>query len=36
MGFDAFGSEPDEFAAFVIKQLDAWGSMTKDAGIEPQ
>lgn len=36
MGFDAFGSKPDEFGQFIAAQLDVWGDMIKEAGIEPQ
>ncbi|MFA5702185.1 MAG: tripartite tricarboxylate transporter substrate binding protein [Advenella sp.] len=36
MGFDAFGSTSQDFGQFVASQLDVWGGMIKEAGIEPQ
>lgn len=36
LGFDAFGSAPDEFGQFIAAQLNVWGDMIKAAGIEPQ
>lgn len=36
MGFDAFGSTSQDFGQFVTGQLDVWGGMIKEAGIEPQ
>jgi tripartite-type tricarboxylate transporter receptor subunit TctC len=36
IGFEAFGSTPDEFAAFIKVQLDKWGKMVRDAGIQPE
>jgi tripartite-type tricarboxylate transporter receptor subunit TctC len=36
IGFEAFGSTPDGFAAFIKLQLDKWGRMVRDAGIQPE
>lgn len=36
LGFDAFSGTPESFAAFVSEQLDLWGTLIKDAGIQPQ
>ena len=36
MGFDAFGSKPDEFGKFVATQLTLWGAMIKEGAIELQ
>ncbi len=36
LGFDAFSGTQDEFAGFVSEQLDLWGKLIKDAGIEQQ
>ena len=33
LGFDLAGSTPDEMAAFVQNQLQAWGSAFRDAGM---
>jgi tripartite-type tricarboxylate transporter receptor subunit TctC len=35
-GFDAFSGPPETLAAFVQSELVTWGSLIKDAGIEPQ
>lgn len=35
-GFEAFSSSPAELATFVQVQLDKWGKMVKDAGIQPE
>jgi tripartite-type tricarboxylate transporter receptor subunit TctC len=34
-GFEAFSSSPQELDKFVKEQLDKWGRMIKDAGIQP-
>ena len=36
IGFEAFGSTPDEFGEFAKVQLGKWGKMIRDAGIEPE
>jgi tripartite-type tricarboxylate transporter receptor subunit TctC len=36
VGFEAFSSSPEELADFVKVQLDKWGKMIKDAGIQPE
>ncbi|WP_026639630.1 MULTISPECIES: Bug family tripartite tricarboxylate transporter substrate binding protein [Bordetella] len=36
LGFDAFSGTPESFATFVSEQLDLWGTLIKDAGIQPQ
>jgi tripartite-type tricarboxylate transporter receptor subunit TctC len=36
LGFDAFSGTPEDFAAFVNQQLQLWGTLIKDAGIEQQ
>src|SRR5499433_4566473 len=36
VGFEAFGSSPDEFKDFITVQLDRWSKMVKDAGIQAQ
>jgi tripartite-type tricarboxylate transporter receptor subunit TctC len=36
VGFEAFSSSPDEFEDFVKVQLVKWGTMVKDAGIQPE
>jgi tripartite-type tricarboxylate transporter receptor subunit TctC len=35
-GFEAFSSSSEELAEFVKVQLDKWGKMIKDAGIQPE
>ena len=35
-GFEAFSSSPQELDDFVKVQLDKWGRMIKDAGIQPE
>ena len=35
VGFEAFSSSPKELDDFVKVQLDKWGKMIKDAGIQP-
>jgi tripartite-type tricarboxylate transporter receptor subunit TctC len=36
VGFEAFASSPDEFESFMKVQLGKWGTMVKDAGIQPE
>jgi tripartite-type tricarboxylate transporter receptor subunit TctC len=36
VGFEAFASSPDEFEGFMKVQLGKWGTMVKDAGIQPE
>ena len=36
LGFDAFGSTPEELQAFVGNELVKWAGLIKDARIEPQ
>jgi tripartite-type tricarboxylate transporter receptor subunit TctC len=36
VGFEAFSSPPDEFGSFIKAQLGKWGTMVKDAGIQPE
>jgi tripartite-type tricarboxylate transporter receptor subunit TctC len=36
VGFEAFSSSPTEFGNFVRGQLGKWGTMVKDAGIQPE
>ena len=36
VGFEAFSSSPKEFEDFVKVQLGKWGTMVKDAGIQPE
>ncbi|OZI27158.1 ABC transporter substrate-binding protein [Bordetella genomosp. 7] len=36
LGFDAFSGTRESFATFVSEQLDLWGTLIKDAGIQPQ
>jgi tripartite-type tricarboxylate transporter receptor subunit TctC len=36
IGFEAFGNTPDAFATFIKVQLDKWGKMVRDAGIQPE
>jgi tripartite-type tricarboxylate transporter receptor subunit TctC len=36
VGFEAFSSSPGEFDDFVKVQLGKWGTMVKDAGIQPE
>ena len=35
-GFEAFSSTPKEFGDFIKVQLDKWGKMVRDAGIQPE
>jgi tripartite-type tricarboxylate transporter receptor subunit TctC len=36
VGFEAFSSTPKEFGDFIKVQLDQWGKMVRDAGIQPE
>ena len=36
VGFEAFSSTPKEFGDFIKVQLDKWGKMVRDAGIQPE
>jgi len=36
LGFDAFSGTPQDFAGFVDQQLELWGKLIRDAGIQPQ
>ena len=36
MGFDAFSSTPEELGDFVKSELQVWGKLVKEAGIEPE
>jgi tripartite-type tricarboxylate transporter receptor subunit TctC len=36
IGFEAFGSTPEELGAFVKDQLVRTSRMVKEAGIEPE
>jgi tripartite-type tricarboxylate transporter receptor subunit TctC len=36
VGFEAFSSPSGEFADFIKAQLGKWGTMVKDAGIQPE
>jgi tripartite-type tricarboxylate transporter receptor subunit TctC len=36
VGFEAFSSSPEQLEDFVKVQLDKWGKMVKDAGIQPE
>ena len=36
VGFEAFSSSPEELEGFIKAQLGKWGTMVKDAGIQPQ
>ena len=36
LGFDAFGSTPQELGAFVASEVKKWAELVKEAGIEPQ
>jgi tripartite-type tricarboxylate transporter receptor subunit TctC len=35
-GFDAFSGPPEALATFVQSELENWGKLIKDAGIQPQ
>ncbi|WP_144635256.1 Bug family tripartite tricarboxylate transporter substrate binding protein [Bordetella genomosp. 13] len=36
LGFDAFSGTPQEFGTFVGQQLELWGKLVRDAGIQPE
>jgi len=36
LGFDAFGSTPQELSVFVASELVRWVGLVKDAGIQPE
>ena len=36
VGFEAFSSTPKDFGDFIKVQLDQWGKMVRDAGIQPE
>jgi tripartite-type tricarboxylate transporter receptor subunit TctC len=36
VGFEAFSSSPAEFESFIKVQFGKWGTMVKDAGIQPE
>ncbi|MGH6638437.1 MAG: Bug family tripartite tricarboxylate transporter substrate binding protein [Polaromonas sp.] len=36
LGFDAFGSTPDELGVFVATELVKWTKLVKNAGIQPE
>ncbi len=36
LGFDAFGSTPQELGAFVASEIRKWAELVKEAGIQPQ
>ena len=36
VGFEAFSSAPGEFEGFIKVELDRWGKMVRDAGIQPE
>ena len=36
LGFDAFGSTPQELGVFVASEVKKWAELVKEAGIEPQ
>ena len=33
LGFDVVANKPDEFAAYIKKEVDKWGKVVKDANI---
>jgi tripartite-type tricarboxylate transporter receptor subunit TctC len=33
LGFDPVADKPDEFAAYIKKEVDKWGKVIKDANI---
>lgn len=35
-GLDPVGSKPDEFAAYILSELDKWAKVIRAAGIKPQ
>ncbi|MEA2936482.1 MAG: hypothetical protein QOD74_3128, partial [Variibacter sp.] len=36
LGYEAVGNTPEEFNAFVRKEVEQWGKVIKDADIKPQ
>ena len=36
LGFELAGSTPEEMAAFMVDQLQAWGRAFRDAGMTPE
>ena len=36
LGFDLAGSTPEEMAAFLQDQLQAWGRAFREAGMNPE
>ncbi|MBI2959775.1 MAG: tripartite tricarboxylate transporter substrate binding protein [Betaproteobacteria bacterium] len=36
LGFEAFGSTPQELGAFVASEIKKWAELVKEAGIQPQ
>lgn len=36
LGFDAFGSTPDELGVFVATELVKWSKLVKNANIQPE
>ena len=36
LGFNAFGSTPQELSAFVASEISRWKKLVKDAGIQPE
>jgi tripartite-type tricarboxylate transporter receptor subunit TctC len=33
LGFDAVANRPEEFAAYIKKEVDKWGKVIRDANI---
>lgn len=36
LGFDAFGSTPEELGAFTLSELAKWKKLIQAAGIQPE
>lgn len=36
LGFDAFGSTPEELGSFTVAELGKWKKLIEDAGIQKQ
>ena len=36
LGFEAFGSTPQELGAFVVSEVKKWAELVKEAGIQPE
>ncbi|CKU00127.1 Uncharacterised protein [Mycobacterium tuberculosis] len=36
LGFDAFGSTPEELGAFTVSELAKWKKLIQAAGIQPE